>query len=494
MPLHPTRWNTLDGAVLNFIDHYDKAVRYRRLHYLFIPPSVAPDRKVADDDGSFPMNGRSIVMARRIPWPTSRDEDEDEVEDDKDALNAAGAVSLPPTGFSFRLPPAASSLAATSVTPLSTLSWTPGAPSVSHRGASGEATALRIESTASGYRTASEQDLGNSRKSIMEKHLTHFKNICTHLQKMSIGDLDPMTVDIDDTCAPTLEVLALAQQKQHERQDGEVKQAQAKSRFVKDSVFGQPTSPLKLARPGTTKLRLKGRFRRHPEWIYLEYDKKFRMDRCYRITLQFLVCSGATIQDFCAGLNKLCKRGNTVMMQVPEYTHPYRNPYLHAFFVPLHLPLPLAKDSTLATIVQDAMIFRYGFVLEADVEGSLDARVPPLPPPVDPVLVRGLKGRGGMAPHFGGRSNHNRSSMEMDTSLAESQRWAGRQYLHRTGIAFVRILRDGLLWIPNRMAETREKWGEAQDLFIEFREFCTCVQVCYGMVGEAVDKALLGPE
>ena len=49
MPLQPTRWNTLDGAVLNFIDHYDKAVRYRRLHYLFIPPSVSLVRRETDD-------------------------------------------------------------------------------------------------------------------------------------------------------------------------------------------------------------------------------------------------------------------------------------------------------------------------------------------------------------------------------------------------------------------------------------------------------------
>ena len=494
MPLQPTRWNTLDGAVLNFIDHYDKAVRYRRLHYLFIPPSVSLVRRETDDAALLPING----SARRLPWPTSRDEDENEYENDDDHnhrnnyKDTSRAIPLPHTGSYQHLPSTKSSVTAAPVTPSTTLSWTPSAPNVGVRGASGESSFIRTDSSAPGSQAASKKDRGSSQQSIMEKHLKHFKNICTHLQKMSIGDLDPMTVDVDEACVSMLEILETDRQhqdeKQRQRQGEEGELAAAAPRFTQESFFG-PSTMLKLAKPGTTKLRLKGRFRRHPEWIYLEYHRKFRTDRCYRITLQFLVCSGATIQDFCSGLNKLCKKGNTVMMQVPEYTHPYRNPYIHAFFVPLHLPLPLAKDATLAIIVQDAMIFRYGFVLEADVEGSLDARSPPLPPPVDPNVVRGLKGRGDTPPHFGGHK-HSRSSMEMNTSLAESQRWAGRQYLHRTGIAFVRILRDGLLWIPNRMTETRERWGEAQDLFIEFREFCTCVQVCYGLVGEVVEIAL----
>ena len=467
MPLQQTRWNTLDGAVLNFIDHYDKTVRYRRLHYLFIPPPVDIARGRADDRQ--PRNNNQ--MRNRIEWPTLKDEDEQQLAESQKAATLANPTlfqSDPPKSIKPVVP--------------SILSWTPEQSSSDLRYASShQDVSLHNASKLSGLRTASERDLVDSNVNSISKHLTHFKMICAHLQKMSIGDLDPMTVDIDESCASSLDVLAIMEESS----------AVKRQKEENTSIIGQQDrDTLRLSTPRTTKLRLKGRFRRHPEWIYVEYDKKFSTDRCYRLTLQFLVCSGATIQDFCAGLNKLCKQSSTVMMQVPEYTHPHRNPYIHAFYVPLHLPLPMAEDPILAIIVQDAIIFRYGFVLEADVEGSHIASPPLSSLPVDPNLARGLKGESNsLAPRFG-TSGRNSGSMEFHTSLSESQRWAGRQYLHRSGVAFVRILRDGLLWIPNRLTETRDKWEDAQDLFIEFREFCICVEVCYNLVCDIVATAI----
>ena len=476
MPLHPTPWNTLDGAVLNFIDHYDKAVRYRRLHYLLIPPPVSPQEIQSQG------NTTSFVGSKprsRVRWPSSRDEDEDGA---KKVMTKTHISGISPTATRMpNHPPTALSYEAVQSTQLSKLSWTPGAPKMSGGRFPSEGASPSSQSKNSSFNKISEQDHENSRQSVMNKHLADFQQICKHLRKMSVGDLDPMTVDIDDTCLSTFDVLALDQQKQ---QGEEEKRAIDSNR----NMLGREVSLPKLAKPRTTKLRLKGRSRRYPEWIYLEYDKSFRTDRCYRITLQFLVCSGATIQDFCVGLNKLCKRGNTVMMQVPEYTHPHRSPYIHAFFVPLHLPLPLAKDAALTALVQDAIIFRYGFVLEADVEGSLNARSTSLSQPIDPALAQGLKGKN-VVPHFRGH-HQSASSLDVDLALAETQRWAGRQYLHRSGTVFVRILRDGLLWIPNRMTETREKWGDAEGLFIEFREFCKCLQTCYGVVREVIEKAM----
>lgn len=475
MPLQPTPWNTLDGAVLNFIDHYDKAVRYRRLHYLLIPPSISP-HEIETQDNKSPFVGSKLRL--RVHWPSSRDEDEDAVQK---VTTKASFSNFSPTAKNLsNHPSSALSSVAVQSAPLSKLSWTPGASKMSGGGPS-ESIIPSSQSKYSSFSKASEQDHENLRESVMEKHLADFQQICNHLRKMSVGDLDPMTVDIDDTCLSTFEVLTLDQKKQ---------QVEEENSLIDSSriTSGHGVLLSKLAKPRTTKLRLKGRSRRYPEWIYLEYDKKFSTDRCYRITLQFLVCSGATIQDFCVGLKKLCKRGNTVMMQVPEYTHPHRSPYIHAFFVPLHLPLPLAKDATLAALVQDAIIFRYGFVLEADVEGSLNARSTSLSQPIDPSLAQGLKGRR-VVPHFGGH-HQSASSIDVDLALAESQRWAGRQYLHRSGTVFVRILRDGLLWIPNRMTETREKWGDAEGLFIEFREFCKCLQACYDIVREVIEKAM----
>ena len=202
---------------------------------------------------------------------------------------------------------------------------------------------------------------------------------------------------------------------------------------------------------------------RSPQWIFVEYDKSFRTDRCYRITFQFLVCTGAAMSDFTTSFNRTCKKGNILMMQVPEYTHPWQNPYIHSFLVPLHLPMPLARHLDLVKIVEDSMIHRYGFVLEADVEWSVDAATATEPSRSSSTVLEG----------------------------EESDRWAGKQYLHRTGGAFVRILCDGLLWIPNRMTATRNKWKDVQELFVVFRTFTGTLLECYEIVSSLVGAAVV---
>ena len=205
-----------------------------------------------------------------------------------------------------------------------------------------------------------------------------------------------------------------------------------------------------------------------PQWIFIEYDKSFRTDRCYRMTLQFLVCTGSTMLDFTSSLDKLCKKGNISMMQVPEYTHPWQNPYIHAFLVPLHLPMKLAEHRGLTQIVEDAMVKRYGFVLEADMEWSPDT-----------VMMT--------AAALSTAASLEGSINSTTTGGKESDLWAGKQYLHRTGGAFVRVLKDGLLWIPNRMTNTRSVWKDLQKLFVVFRSFTQTINNCYFILMELVE-------
>ena len=46
------------------------------------------------------------------------------------------------------------------------------------------------------------------------------------------------------------------------------------------------------------------------------------------------------------------------------------------------------------------------------------------------------------------------------TSQDKKRGWGGRQFLHSSGDVFVRIVEDGVLWIPNRLVERRERWGK----------------------------------
>ena len=57
-------------------------------------------------------------------------------------------------------------------------------------------------------------------------------------------------------------------------------------------------------------------------------------------------------------------------MQVPEYAHPRQPPYLHPFSQPLLIRLPLKKKQyvRLNLLIQDALLTRFGFVIESDDE------------------------------------------------------------------------------------------------------------------------------
>ena len=77
------------------------------------------------------------------------------------------------------------------------------------------------------------------------------------------------------------------------------------------------------------------------------------------------------------------------------------------------------------------------------------------------------------------------------TGGKESDLWAGKQYLHRTGGAFVRVLKDGLLWIPNRMTNTtntRAVWKNIQQLFVVFRSFTQTINECYSILLQLIEE------
>ena len=425
----PIRWGYLDGVIVGYQDQYDKTVNYRRLHYLLIPPL---------DDVTKQDKAKEMIL----PWP-------DFVEKSNGALSSDSSVVMTPFPRG-----------------VDNVKTSNGDPARS-------AATTTIE--------AIEKE---DKKEEEDPRVIIFNSLVETLSSKSIGDLEPMSVSIDTTKRWTRGDES-PQHNQHGSPSTFVPIHSASSSSSSSSTTTSSSSSSSttsstttttiqgggrrtkrmLVPQRTTKIRMKSHSSRDrsPQWIFVEYDKSFRTDRCYRITFQFLVCTGAAMSDFTTSFNRTCKKGNILMMQVPEYTHPWQNPYIHSFLVPLHLPMPLARHLDLVKIVEDSMIHRYGFVLEADVEWSVDAATATEPSRSSSTVLEG----------------------------EESDRWAGKQYLHRTGGAFVRILCDGLLWIPNRMTATRNKWKDVQELFVVFRTFTGTLLECYEIVSSLVGAAVV---
>ena len=185
------------------------------------------------------------------------------------------------------------------------------------------------------------------------------------------------------------------------------------------------------------------------------------------------------------------RRVGLELMQVPEYAHPRQPPYLHPFSQPLLIRLPLKKKQyvRLNLLIQDALLTRFGFVIESDVvtrRGNtnigflVDAPVGV----INNVSTLQLQvhrlhqlGNSAALPFLGGRTL---------TSRDQKRGWGGRQFLHSSGDVFVRVVEDGLLWIPNRLVERRDRWEKGENQFLEFKRFCLTLYNCYNLVEKMI--------
>ena len=169
------------------------------------------------------------------------------------------------------------------------------------------------------------------------------------------------------------------------------------------------------------------------EWLALECDSSVDDQRCYRLALHWLLCSGWVVEEFLSTLCRKAKQLKLNLVQVPEYSiHLDIHPFIaHASAVP---PAP---EPALAAALERALHRRLGFVRDspsalvaaAAAAHSATARKQPL--------------RGAPVPR--------RASQAAAKMLPAHAR--ERQYLHRSGRVFVRVLADGsFAWVKNRLA------------------------------------------
>jgi Vacuolar membrane-associated protein Iml1, N-terminal domain/IML1 N-terminal double psi beta barrel domain len=171
------------------------------------------------------------------------------------------------------------------------------------------------------------------------------------------------------------------------------------------------------------------------EWIVLEYDQTFDPSVCYHIEVQWLAASGVAVANWIK--NKLRQNvqrfGFTATHQVPT-TQPLRtsDPFHLTYHSPLH-------PSCFRLIEVHLLSPRFSFVLD-DVSSI------------------------------------------------------NRQYLHRSGMAMVRVVSDGLLWINNNLTSAADKRVQSVQLYRDFRHVCQrlnhAASIVHPLVKTSLDRAL----
>ena len=237
----------------------------------------------------------------------------------------------------------------------------------------------------------------------------------------------------------------------------------------------------------TIKINLKGGCVSRNEWILLEYDSLFYPERYFHLSIHFVVCAGKTVSTFIKSIYRQMRRLSLEMFQVPEYAHPRQPPYLHPFSQPLLIPLPLRKQKRLNLLIQDALLTRFGFLIESDV---VTRRGPSSQSYVVDELMGIIQGCSTLQldvfriHHLGNRA----ALPNVQNAQSSHRRGLGGRHIAQTGDVFLRIVEDGILWIRIDWS-SEESWVRADSQFLEFKQFCEATRFAYSEVRSIISAA-----
>ncbi|KAF0688326.1 Aste57867_20038 [Aphanomyces stellatus] len=163
------------------------------------------------------------------------------------------------------------------------------------------------------------------------------------------------------------------------------------------------------------------------EWLMLLVDADCYPNVNWHVDVRWLACSGTVVDDFVATLRRKSKQAGLELRRVPEFTQVH-DLHIHPCLSSVLLPVPETDDlaAAVATVAPS-----WGFVLDgahlADAIGI---------------------GHGLMRRRLGSNPGPRRP-------VGCPETWKARgyvQYMHRTSPVFLRVLHDGIVWIPNPRA------------------------------------------
>ncbi|KAG1691324.1 hypothetical protein DVH05_026988 [Phytophthora capsici] len=169
------------------------------------------------------------------------------------------------------------------------------------------------------------------------------------------------------------------------------------------------------------------------EWVMLRLEETMDIVRCFHMDVRWLACSGIAAEEFVGTVRRRAKQAGLDLRRVPEYSSVSRvqiHPLIASVFLPVRISESFitALTQTLDFVLDDERIADgsgIGYGLGIDQETSATKTR---------VNMRG----------------HRRSPSANARLLLE--RWQQRgykQFIHRWVPVFVRIIQDGLIWIPS---------------------------------------------
>ncbi|CEG38029.1 uncharacterized protein PHALS_06070 [Plasmopara halstedii] len=158
------------------------------------------------------------------------------------------------------------------------------------------------------------------------------------------------------------------------------------------------------------------------------------ISRCFHLDVRWLACSGIAADEFVNTVRRRAKQAGLDLRRVPEYSSVSRV-QIHPLIASVFLPLPVQISESFANVMTESLEFvldderiadrsgiGYGLGIEQESTSSKTK-----------TQVRG----------------HRRSPSANARMLLE--RWQQRgykQFIHRHVHVFVRLIHDGLIWIP----------------------------------------------
>ncbi|CAH0485256.1 unnamed protein product [Peronospora farinosa] len=199
------------------------------------------------------------------------------------------------------------------------------------------------------------------------------------------------------------------------------------------------------------------------EWVMIQLEETMDISRCFHLDVRWLACSGIAADEFVGAVRRRAKQSGLDLRRVPEYSS-VSCVQIHPLIASVFLPLPIQiSKSFVATLTQtldfvpddeqiaDGSGIGYGLRIEQEISAAKPR-----------VSMRG----------------HRRSPSTNAQLLLE--RWQQRgykQFIHRRVPVSVRIIHDGLIWIPGYDYD-RKVDGATNKAATEalFQEVCTTIE------------------
>ncbi|CAI5743226.1 unnamed protein product [Hyaloperonospora brassicae] len=200
------------------------------------------------------------------------------------------------------------------------------------------------------------------------------------------------------------------------------------------------------------------------EWVVMRLEETMDVSRCYHLDVRWLACSGVAADEFVGTIRRRAKQAGLDLRRVPEYSSVSRV-QIHPLVASIFLPLPVEILDSFTAVLTQALDFVLDDERIADGTG------------IGYGLSIGHDTSAAAKPKISAR-RHRRSASTTARLLLESWRQRGyKQLMHRRVPVFVRIIHDGLIWIPGYDYD-RKVDGAVGSTAVEilFREVCATIE------------------